>query len=78
MTISENIQATSQEQPSLKIKPLDCEQSRTLMHQVTKLISENLFSEGSLASLLQDSLITDCLFLLPSGNQVRIMVTTNN
>lgn len=78
MTITENIQATSQEQPSLKVKTLDCEQSRTMMHQVINLISENLFTDGSLASLFQDSLITDCLFLLPSGNQVRIMVTTNN
>ena len=77
MTISETLQATSVEQPTLSIRTLNRKQSCNMMHRVAELISDNFFSEGSQASLVQDNLKTDCLFLLPSGHQVRIMVTIN-
>lgn len=66
--------ATCQEQPSLRMKSLNKQQSVEMMQQVADLISFNFFDEGSQASLVQDGYKTDCLFMLPSGNTVRIMV----
>ena len=66
-------QATCQ-QPSLRMKSLTRKQSQEMMRNVADLISQNFFDEGSQASLLQDDYKTDCVFMLPSGDLVRILV----
>ena len=66
-------QATCQ-QPSLRMKSLTKKQSQEMMQKVADLISRNFFDEGSQASLLQDDYRTDCVFMLPNGNMVRILV----
>ena len=66
-------QATCQ-QPSLRMKSLTKKQSQEMMQKVADLISHNFFDEGSQASMVQDEYKTDCVFMLPSGNLVRILV----
>ena len=66
-------QATCQ-QPSLRMKSLNRKQSQEMMRNVADLISQNFFDEGSQASLVQDEYKTDCVFMLPGGNVVRILV----
>ena len=66
-------QATCQ-QPSLWMKSLTKEQSQEMMQKVADLISHNFFDEGSQASMVQDEYKTDCVFMLPSGDLVRILV----
>ncbi len=66
-------QATCQ-QPSLRMKSLTKKQSQEMMQKVADLISHNFFDEGSQASMVQDDYRTDCVFMLPNGNMVRILV----
>lgn len=66
-------QATSR-QPSLRMKSLTRKQSQEMMQKVADLISREFFDEGSQASLVQDDYKTDCVFMLPSGSMVRILV----
>ena len=71
------VPVTCQEQPSLRMRTLSKEQSEEMIRNVADEIGKTFFAEGSQASLVQDGYKTDCLFMLPSGNTVRIMVKIN-
>ena len=45
-----------------------------MMGIVADLMSHNFYDEGSQHSLVQDDYRTDCVFMLPNGNMVRILV----
>ena len=73
MNKTNTVTATCQEQPTLLIKSLSKEDSCIMMRELSAFISNTLFGEGSQASVVKDNTSIDCLFTLPSGNQVRIM-----